>query len=45
LRLLGSDAALDAQRAAFREMKGQLGEPGVGARAARLVLAEAGVAP
>jgi lipid-A-disaccharide synthase len=45
LRLLGSDAALDAQRAAFREIKGQLGEPGVGARAARLVLAEAGMAP
>jgi lipid-A-disaccharide synthase len=44
LRLLGSDTALDAQRAAFREMKGQLGEPGVGARAARLVLAEAAMA-
>jgi len=45
LRLLGSREALDAQRAAFRELQGQLGEPGVGARAARLVLAEAGVAP
>ena len=45
LRLLGSREALDAQRAAFRELQGQLGEPGVGPRAARLVLAEAGVAP
>ena len=38
LRLLGDAAALEAQREAFRELGGQLGEPGVGARAARLVL-------
>ena len=38
LGLLGSPAALDAQRAAFRELRGLLGEPGVGARAARAVL-------
>jgi len=44
LWLLDTPGALDAQRAAFRELRGQLGAPGVGARAARLVLAEAGVA-
>jgi len=38
LGLLGSPAARDAQRAAFRELRGLLGEPGVGARAARAVL-------
>src|SRR5204863_137275 len=38
LRLLDSPGALDTQRAAFRELQGQLGEPGVGERAARLVL-------
>ena len=38
LRLLGDAAALEAQREAFRELGGQLGAPGVGARAARLVL-------
>lgn len=37
-RLLDDAAARDAQRAAFRELAGGLGEPGVGARAARLVL-------
>jgi lipid-A-disaccharide synthase len=41
LRLLESPGALDAQRRAFAELAGQLGEPGVGARAARLVLASA----
>jgi len=45
LRLLDTPGALDTQRAAFRELQGQLGEPGVGERAARLVLAEAGTAP
>ena len=44
LWLLDTPGALDTQRAAFRELRGQLGAPGVGARAARLVLAEAGVA-
>ena len=38
LRLLGDAGALEAQREAFRELGGQLGTPGVGARAARLVL-------
>ena len=36
--------ARETQRAAFRELTGQLGEPGVGTRAARLVLATAGAA-
>ena len=45
LRLLENPGALDAQREAFRELAGRLGEPGVGVRAARLVLAEAGAAP
>src|SRR2546428_13890724 len=44
LRLLDPRGALDTQRAAFSELQGQLGAPGVGARAARLVLAEAGLA-
>jgi len=38
LRLLGSPAALAAQREAFAELAGQLGAPGVGARAAQHVL-------
>jgi len=38
LGLLASPAALEAQRAAFRELAGLLGEPGVGARAARAVV-------
>ena len=38
LGLLASPAALEAQRAAFRELAGMIGEPGVGARAARAVL-------
>jgi lipid-A-disaccharide synthase len=41
LRLLAEPGALEAQRRAFAELAGQLGEPGVGARAARLVLASA----
>jgi len=36
--------AREAQRAAFGELAGTLGEPGVGARAARFVLAQAGAA-
>lgn len=42
LRLLGDPGARETQRQAFRELAGQLGEPGVGTRAARRVLAEAG---
>jgi lipid-A-disaccharide synthase len=38
LRLLDTPGALQAQRDAFAELSGQLGEPGVGDRAARLVL-------
>jgi lipid-A-disaccharide synthase len=38
LRLLGSPAALQAQRDAFAELSGVLGEPGVGLRAARHIL-------
>jgi len=38
LRLLDTPGALDAQRQAFRELAAELGAPGVGARAARLVL-------
>lgn len=37
-QLLDDGAAREAQRAAFHELAGGLGEPGVGARAARLVL-------
>ena len=39
LGLLASPPALEAQRAAFRELAGLLGEPGVGTRAARAILA------
>jgi len=39
LALLDSPAARDAQRAAFRELGGMLGEPGVGLRAARHIVA------
>jgi lipid-A-disaccharide synthase len=41
LQLLGDPGALAAQRAAFCELTGMLGERGVGERAARLVLAAA----
>ena len=44
LRLLTDPGARDTQRQAFGELAGQLGEPGVGTRAARLVLAQAGAA-
>jgi lipid-A-disaccharide synthase len=40
-RLLAEPAAAAAQRAAFAELRGRLGEPGVGQRAARAVLAAA----
>ncbi|MBI4589031.1 MAG: lipid-A-disaccharide synthase [Candidatus Rokubacteria bacterium] len=43
LRLLGSPAALAAQRAAFAEIRGRLGTAGVGERAALSVLEVAGV--
>jgi len=43
LDLLGAGGA--AQREAFRELAGQLGEPGVGERAARHVLTTAGIKP
>jgi lipid-A-disaccharide synthase len=39
VRLLGDPAALSAQREAFKTLAGRFGEPGVGARAARAVLA------
>jgi lipid-A-disaccharide synthase len=42
LRLLTDADAREAQRAAFTELTGALGEPGVVNRAARLVLAQAG---
>jgi lipid-A-disaccharide synthase len=42
LALLRDAPAREAQRAAFREVAALLGEPGVGTRAARLVLAAAG---
>jgi lipid-A-disaccharide synthase len=38
LRLLDTPGALQAQRDAFAELTGQLGSPGVGDRAARLIL-------
>jgi lipid-A-disaccharide synthase len=41
LRLLDDARAREAQRAAFRELAGRLGDPGVGARAAGLVLGAA----
>lgn len=44
LRLLDSPAALEAQRQAFAELQAELGAPGVGARAAKLVLNVAGMA-
>jgi lipid-A-disaccharide synthase len=44
VRLLTDAGARETQRAAFTELTGQLGEPGVGTRAARLVLATAGAA-
>jgi len=44
LHLLTDARAREAQRAAFGELAGTLGEPGVGARAARFVLAQAGAA-
>jgi lipid-A-disaccharide synthase len=40
-RLLAEPAVAAAQRAAFAELRGRLGEPGVGRRAARAVLAVA----
>jgi len=43
LDLLGAGGV--AQREAFRELAGQLGEPGVGERAARHVLTTAGIKP
>ena len=44
-RLIEDARARDAQRAAFAELRAQLGEPGVAARAARLVLGAARVSP
>jgi lipid-A-disaccharide synthase len=44
VRLLTDAGARQAQRAAFGELAGQLGEPGVSARAARLVLTRASAA-
>jgi lipid-A-disaccharide synthase len=44
VRLIETPDARAAQQAAFAELRAELGEPGVGARAARLVLAAAGVA-
>jgi lipid-A-disaccharide synthase len=43
-QLLANPGAGEAQRAAFAELSRQLGAPGVGARAARLVLSVAGMA-
>jgi lipid-A-disaccharide synthase len=40
-RLLAEPGAAAAQRAAFAELRSRLGEPGVGRRAARAVLASA----
>lgn len=40
-RLLSDPAVAAAQRAAFADLRGRLGEPGVGRRAARVVLAAA----
>jgi lipid-A-disaccharide synthase len=45
LHLLDDAGAREAQRAAFRELAGRLGDPGVGTRAAGLVLAAAGGRP
>ena len=44
LRLLDDSALATAQRAAFRDLRDRLGEPGVGERAARVILKVAGVA-
>lgn len=44
IRLLTDPGARETQRQAFSELAGQLGEPGVGTRVARLVLAQAGAA-
>ena len=44
LHLLTDRGAREAQRAAFSELAGALGEPGVGTRAARFVLGQAGAA-
>jgi lipid-A-disaccharide synthase len=44
LRLLEDAGAREAQRAAFRELAGGLGDPGVGARAAGLILGAARLA-
>ena len=43
-RLLKDPAAATAQRAAFKEVRSRLGQPGVGARAARAVLKVVGAA-
>lgn len=43
-RLLGDSVAATAQRAAFKEVRSRLGQPGVGARAARAVLKVVGAA-
>ncbi|MBI4610690.1 MAG: lipid-A-disaccharide synthase [Candidatus Rokubacteria bacterium] len=45
LRLLESPDLLSAQRLAFGELKGTLGSPGVGERAAQQILRVAGYAP
>jgi lipid-A-disaccharide synthase len=44
LALLGDVRSREAQRAAFRELAGQIGDPGVSARAAKLVLGMARLA-
>ena len=44
-RLLADPSALAAQRAAFAELQGRFGPPGVGLRAARSVLQAAGAGP
>jgi lipid-A-disaccharide synthase len=44
VRLLTDTGARETQRAAFSELTGTLGQPGVVTRAARLVLAQAGAA-
>jgi lipid-A-disaccharide synthase len=43
-RLLENPVAATAQRAAFKDLRGRLGEPGVGGRAAAAVLVTAGLA-
>src|SRR6266545_1499364 len=44
LRLLDDPGAATAQRAAFKDLRARLGEPGVGRRAATVVLRTAGLA-